>query len=148
MSYYDIFRGVPSDLLDRDYAALADFRHQLRRFLAFSEARARSAGLEPRQHQLLLALRGLRADVQPSVGALAERLLLRPHTVVGLVDRLARRGLVRRARASGDRRRVHLELTRRGHDRLRSLSLAHRAELASAGPALVAALRKVLRGRA
>lgn len=139
--------AVPPDLRDRDYAALADFRHQVRRFLAFSEARARRAGLEPRQHQLLLALRGLPASSPPTVGAVAELLLLRPHTVVGLVDRLARRGLVRRTRPLGDRRRVHLALTARGREALRRLSLDHRAELATAGPTLVAALRGVLRGR-
>ncbi|HVV85452.1 MAG TPA: MarR family transcriptional regulator [Kofleriaceae bacterium] len=135
------------DLADRDYVALADFRHQLRRFLAFSEERARAIGLEPRQHQLLLALRGLPADVAPTVGALAERLLLRHHTVVELVDRLQRRGLVRRTRASEDRRQTRLAITARGRALLARLSIEHQLELASAGPALVASLRRALRGR-
>jgi DNA-binding MarR family transcriptional regulator len=142
---------VPSspDLRDADYRALADFRHQLRVFLAFSEVRARAAGIEPQQHQLLLGLRGLPAEVAPTVGALAERLALRHHTVVELADRLERRKLIRRRRDPSDRRVVHLAITAKGGDLLRRLTLAHRDELARSGPALVRALRRVLpRGRA
>jgi DNA-binding MarR family transcriptional regulator len=135
-------------LRDTEYIALADFRYQLRRFLAFSEERARSVGLEPRHHQLLLALRGLPDGTVPTVGAVAERLLLRHHTVVELVDRLEQRGLIRRTRAPEDRRQVHLAITPRGERTLRRLSVAHRDELAELGPALVTALRRVLRGRA
>ena len=137
----------PADLDDRDYAALADFRHQLRRFLAFSEERARAVGLEPRQHQVLLALRGLPASTAPTVGALAGRLLLRHHTVVELVDRLERRGLVRRTRSSTDRRQAHLAITPRGRETLRRLAIAHRDELDTVGAALVKSLRRVLRER-
>lgn len=135
-------------LSDSEYRALADFRHQLRRFLAFSEERARGAGLEPRHHQLLLALRGLPPGTPPTVGAVAERLLLRHHTVVGLIDRLQHRGLIRRARAPEDRRQVRLAITARGEDVLLGLSIAHRDELATLGPALVTALRRVLGKRA
>jgi DNA-binding MarR family transcriptional regulator len=149
ISFYDIFAPVvpPPDLQAHEYGALADFRHQLRLFLAFSEERARAVGLEPRQHQLLLALRGLPEDVPPTIGALAERLLLRHHTVVELVDRLERRGLVRRSRAAEDRRQARLAVTARGSSTLRRLSLEHRDELATNGPALVTALRRVLRRR-
>jgi len=135
-------------LSDSEYRALADFRHQLRRFLAFSEKRARGAGLEPRHHQLLLALRGLPPGTPPTVGAVAERLLLRHHTVVGLIDRLQHRGLIRRTRAPEDRRQVRLAITARGEDLLHGLSIAHRDELATLGPALVTALRRVLGKRA
>lgn len=135
-------------LHDSEYRALAEFRHQLRRFLAFSEELARGVGLEPRQHQLLLTVRGLPPDTAPTVGAIAERLLLRHHTVVGLVDRLQRRGLIRRSRASEDRRQVRLTITARGEDLLHGLSVAHRDELATLAPALVTALRRVLRRRA
>ncbi len=134
-----------SPLHDAEYTALADFRHQLRRFLFFSEEAARRVGLEPRQHQLLLALRGLPKGTAPTVGAIAERLLLRHHTVVGLLDRLQRRGLIRRTRAPEDRRQVRLVITVRGESILHGLSLAHRDELATLGPALVIALRRVLR---
>jgi DNA-binding MarR family transcriptional regulator len=135
-------------LRDTEYTALADFRHQLRRFLAFSEERSRGVGLEPRHHQLLLALRGLPRDTPPTVGAVAERLLLKHHTVVELIDRLEQRGLIRRTRAPEDRRQVRLAITPRGEQLLRRLSVAHRDELARLGPALVTALRRVLRSRA
>jgi DNA-binding MarR family transcriptional regulator len=134
-----------ADLSDGEYAALAELRHQLRRFLAFSETEARSVDLEPRQHQLLLALRGLPAGVTPTVGALADRLLLRHHTVVELIDRLEKRSLVRRERDKDDRRQARITLTKRGGDTLRRLSIAHRDELGTLGPELVTALRRVLR---
>ena len=137
---------MPSrDLSDADYRALAGFRHQLRRFLAFSEQSARTAGLEPRQHQVLLALRGLPQDVSPSVQVLADRLVLRHHTVVELLDRLETGGLIRRNRASDDKRRARITITARGDALLRRLSDAHLAELKRFAPALVSALYDVLR---
>lgn len=142
-----ICRVPHPDLADREYRALAAFRYQLRRFLAFSEGEARAIGLEPQQHQVLLALRGLPSDTAPTVRALADRLMLRHHTVVGLLDRLEDRGLVRRDRAPEDRRQVRVAVTRRGAQLLRRLSLAHRDELVESAPALVDALGQVL-GRA
>jgi len=127
-----------------DYRSLAELRYQIRRFLQFSEEAARHARLEPRQHQLLLALKGLPESTRPCVGVLAERLQIRPHSAVELVNRLAKRGLVRRRRDGSDRREVLLALTRKGEEVLRELSLHHRAELRSAGPALMAALEDVL----
>jgi DNA-binding MarR family transcriptional regulator len=125
-----------------DYQVLAEFRYQIRRFLRFSEQAARRAGLEPAQHQLLLAVKAHAG--QPTVGELAERMQLRHHSVVGLIDRLAEGGLVRRNRAEGDRRRVSVRLTPKGEAVLRKLSVEHRAELASAGSALSAALQPIL----
>ncbi len=125
-----------------DYQALAEFRYQIRRFLRFSEQAARRAGLEPAQHQLLLAVKAFAGE--PSVGELAERLQLRHHSVVGLIDRLAESGLVGRSRAEGDRRQVRIGLTPKGEAVLRELSLEHRAELGGAGSALTAALRAIL----
>src|SRR5512135_1629515 len=90
------------------YREMAEFRYQLRRFLRFSELAAPAAGLKPQQYLLLLALRGLPPEMQPTVGALAERLQLRHHSTVGLVDRLERRGLVRRVRGARDRRQILL----------------------------------------
>jgi DNA-binding MarR family transcriptional regulator len=136
------------DVNDIEYRSLADFRYQLRRFLSFSEAKARGVGLEPRQHQLLLALRGLPPATAPTIGALADRLLVRHHTVVELIDRLAERDLVERRRAPEDGRRVHLAITPRGQSVLRRLSVAHRDELAKLGPALVRSLRHALRSHA
>jgi DNA-binding MarR family transcriptional regulator len=129
-------------LTDSEYEHLAELRHQLRRFLAFSEERARQARLEPKQHQLLLAVRALRQP--PTIGALAERLVLKHHSAVELVDRLERRGLVRRMRSAADRRVAYVELTPRGRAVLERLTLAHRDELKRAGPDLLAALNTVL----
>jgi DNA-binding MarR family transcriptional regulator len=131
---------------DAEYRALAEFRHQLRNFLRFSESAARDAGLEPQQHQFLLALRGLPAGAPATVGVLAERLQIKHHSAVGLVDRLEARSLVRRARGNGDRRQVLLALTPRGTRLLARLSVAHRAELRSVERRLAGALR-VLLGR-
>jgi DNA-binding MarR family transcriptional regulator len=126
-----------------DYHALAEFRYQIRRYLRFSEQAARQAGLEPRQHQLLLSVKGYGGEL--TVGELAERLQLRHHSVVELVDRLAKRGLVRRSRAvEGDRRRVSVRLTAKGEAALAKLSLSHRAEVETAGHALMDSLREIL----
>src|SRR5919206_1623843 len=94
-----------------EYRALAELRYQIRRFLRFSEREARRAGLEPRQHQALLALKGLPPDRLPTIGELAERLQVEHHSAVELVGRLVERGLVERTRAAADRRLVLLALT-------------------------------------
>jgi DNA-binding MarR family transcriptional regulator len=136
--------ALDDEITAADYRALAELRHQLRRFLHFSERVAREAGLTPQQHQALLALRGLPPGCQPTVQALAERLQVRHHSAVELVDRLVERGLVRRSRGEQDRRQVFVVLTPEGDRLLRLLSLHHRAELRSAGPALVRALGALL----
>lgn len=123
-----------------EYRALAELRHQLRRFLAFSEERARAVGLEPRQHQLLLALKGLPEGQEPTVGALAERLVLRHHSTGELLDRLEQRGLVRRAAAAEDRRRTLVEILPAGEKLLHELSVAHREELRRLAPVLLSSL--------
>src|SRR5882724_12967095 len=94
-----------------DYQALAELRYQIRRFLHFSERAVRKAGLEPRQHQLMLALKAFPKDVRPRIGELAKRLLIQHHSAVELVNRLAKGGYVRRDRADSDRREVLLSLT-------------------------------------
>jgi DNA-binding MarR family transcriptional regulator len=123
-----------------DYRALAEFRYQIRRFLGFSERAARQSGLEPRQHQLLLALKGLPEDVDPTIGELAQRLQVEHHSAVEMVDRLQQRRLVVRLRDETDKRRVLVQLTPRGEALLRALALSHRTELRAAAPALVQAL--------
>jgi DNA-binding MarR family transcriptional regulator len=128
-----------------EYRALAEFRYQVRRFLHFSEEQARSSGLEPRQHQLLLAIKGLPRGRKATVGELASRMQLRHHSTVGLLDRLAGRGLVKRIRGEKDLREVLIVLTRSGGDLLRGLTAAHRKELETAGAELSNALRRVLR---
>ncbi len=129
-----------------DYASLAELRYEIRKFLRFSEQVVRRAGLEPRQHQLMLALKGLPADVRPRIGELAQRLQIQHHSTVELVNRLAANGFVKRQRSGRDRREVLLSLTPKGEKTLRELSLHHRQELSTAGPALISALRRAMGG--
>jgi DNA-binding MarR family transcriptional regulator len=132
-----------------DYRSLAEVRYQIRKFLHFSEQATRQVRMEPQQHQFLLALKGLPEKVRPNVGALAERLQIQPNSAVELTNRLVKKGLVRRHREGGngrkDGREVLLTLTIKGEDVLRELSLYHREELRTAGPALIAALQAVLK---
>lgn len=119
-----------------NYAALAEFRYSVRSFLAFSEHAAAQAGLTSQQHQALLSIKARSDGKGMAVGMLAERLLVRQHSAVELVDRLSRLGLVSRTPDSVDRRRVLVSLTPEGEERLRTLSQAHLAELRAIGPAL------------
>ncbi len=126
-----------------DYALLAELRYQIRRFLRYSEEAARSAGLEPQQHQLLLAVKGLPEGRTPTIGVIAERLQLQHHSAVELVDRSEQRGLVRRMRSTADQRQVLIRLTAKGERILRDLSVHHRETLKDAGPMLVQVLNAV-----
>lgn len=131
-------------MLITEYQILAEFRYQLRCFLHFSERAARTAGLEPQQHLLLLAIKGLPPSRQPTIGTLAERLQIAHHSMVELIDRLVERDLIQRQRDESDQRRVLITLTPRGEEVLYTLALAHRAELRSSGPALVQTLTLLL----
>ena len=128
-----------------DYQALAEFRYHIRRFQHFSEQTARAAGVEPQQHQLLLALKGLPEGRKATIGEMAERLLIRHHSMVELIDRLAERGFIQRLRDETDQRRVLIQLTPQGEQVLQKLALLHRDELKLEGPALVRALRTLIR---
>ena len=132
----------------QEYQAMAELRYQIRRFLRFSENAARQAGIEPRQHQLLLAVKGLPDGMKPTMGVLAERMQLQHHSTVGLVDRLVERGSLVRLRAAEDKRRVLIKLTREGEESLRKLSLHHLQELQSAGPRFVRALQSLIENTA
>lgn len=127
-----------------DYRSLAAFRFELRSFLAFSERAARDAGIEPQQHQLLLALRGLPPDLRPTIGTIAERLCVQHHTTVALVDKLEAAGLLTRERGTEDRREVFLQLTPDGEAVLSRLSALHQAQLRTVGPRMVAVLSAIL----
>lgn len=133
------------EVSQRQFRALADFRHQIREFLHFSEEAARAAGVEPQQHQLMLAIKAMEPE-PASIRDLAERLLLRHHSAVGLVDRLERSGVVRRERSATDHRSAHVLLTAKGSRILHKLSLHHREELKSAIPALIENLTLILHG--
>lgn len=131
------------DLSPSEYSQLADFRYRIRKFLHFSENACREHGVEPRQYQLLLAVRGLPDSVQPTIGELARRLFLKHHSTVELVDRLERLGVVRRERNMKDAREVFVRLTPKGHALLRALSTVHRRELESSGLELAHALESI-----
>jgi DNA-binding MarR family transcriptional regulator len=128
-----------------DYQALAEFRYQIRRFLYFSEQAVKQAGLERGQYQLMLAIKGMPTGVRPRIRELASRMEIRHHSAVELVNRLETAGFVHRTRAKDDRREVLLDLTPRGEKVLSELALHHHEELRSAGPELVAALRRIMR---
>ncbi len=127
-----------------DYEGLHEFRFAIRRFLSFSDHAAREAGVDPQQHQLLLAIKARGGAAGLTIGEAADRLMLRHHSMVELVDRAIRNGLVTRHRDELDRRIVRLQLSPHGEDTLHELSRHHVRELRGAGPALVRALESVL----
>jgi len=142
-------RGVAAPSLARhDYQTLSEFRHLLARFLAFSQDAARGAGLAPRQHQALLAIKGFPHDGAVTVQDLAARLCIQHHSAVELVDRLAEAGLVARRHDAEDRRRVFLDLTREAERILAGLSAPHLEELRRLRPALEEILARVDSSRA
>jgi DNA-binding MarR family transcriptional regulator len=125
------------------YAAIAAFRFELRRFLAFSEAAAVAAGLPPQQHQALLAVAGHTGTELPSVGTIAEQLLVAPHTAAELVSRMTEAGLILKTPSRQDRRRLELALTDKSALLLRHLTTAHLNELKTLEPALMRALGRL-----
>lgn len=128
------------ELTDSDYQTLAGFRRALRGFAHFSEAEAEGVGLTPQQHQALLAIK---AENGLTVGELADRLLLKPHSATGLVDRMVKSGLIVRQTAQRDRRRAELAMTAKSDGLLKALSGSHRAELRRLKPLLIELLQKI-----
>jgi DNA-binding MarR family transcriptional regulator len=112
-----------------EFQAIANFRYAIRRFLRFSERAARQEGITPQQHQLLLAVKGFPGREPATVTELAERMQMRQHSMVGLIDRTAAQGLVRREPGVTDRRLVFILLTAAGEEMLRRLDAQHRREL-------------------
>ncbi|MCX6050043.1 MAG: MarR family transcriptional regulator [Chloroflexi bacterium] len=127
---------MSAELSKTEYELLASFRYALRQFLRFSEEAARGAGIEPQQHQALLAVKGFPGRDWVTIGELAERLQIRHHSAVGLVNRLVAQGLLTRIAATADRRQVHVTLTEQGLALLAQLSAVHKEELWRLGPAL------------
>jgi DNA-binding MarR family transcriptional regulator len=132
-----------SAVTQSQYELLAALRRALRRFQRFSQDAARAAGLTPQQHQALLAIKGSPGREGLSIGGLAESLQIRPHSAVGLVDRLARRRLVRRVPSSVDRRRIELRLSPEGEKCIERLSAVHLQELRQLGPGISRLLKSV-----
>ena len=128
---------------EEDYRRLLAFRTGLRRFLAWSEAQARSAGLTPKQHQLMLAIRGHDDPRGPTIKEAADYLLLRHNSAVELVNRAEAGGFVKRQPSEGDRRMVRLRLTPRGQERLEALAGLTLEELQRYEPVLSPIFRKI-----
>src|SRR5712691_9439019 len=130
-----------------DYGTLADLRYHIRRFLRRREEAARAAGIEPQQYLLLLQLKGVEDRGPTTIGALAERLQIRHHSAVELVDRLVERDMVARRRDGHDRREVTVGLRPAGEAVLRKLALYSMQELKTEGPELAKVLRRLMPGR-
>ena len=133
------------DLNPEQYRELAEFRRQIRRFLHFSETTAKEYGIEPQQHQLLLAVHGLPEGVKPTIREIASRLFIQHHSAVELVNRLEQTGTIARHPGAEDKREVWIRLTPAGRATLRKLALAHRTELERTGPGLADALKTILK---
>jgi DNA-binding MarR family transcriptional regulator len=131
-------------ICDSEYIALAELRYRIRQFLRGSDDAAEAAGLEPQQYQMLLAIRGISDAV--NIGRLAERLALRHHSAVGLIDRLEAHGYVRRARSGRDQRQVSVVLLPRGRRVLEKVVHQRLHELRGSGRALVATIRAIVHG--
>ena len=123
--------------------ALAEFRHQLRAFLQFSERAAEQVRLHPQQHQLLLQVAGAPQSVTVNIAYAARRLGLHHYSAVELVNRSASEGLLGRASDPEDRRRVTLEITTKGARILKGLSKSHTRELRELGPVLIRSLKRI-----
>jgi DNA-binding MarR family transcriptional regulator len=140
--------GTLKTLTDAEYRSLSEFRYQIRRFLRFTEERAREAGQNPQQYQVILAIRGLPPEKSPNIGTIAERMQLNHNSMVELVDRCEKRGLLRRGRADGDRRQVELTITAEGDALLRKLATAGREELRRVGPVLAESIQSLISPKA
>jgi DNA-binding MarR family transcriptional regulator len=136
-----------TDVTLADYQALAEFRFQIRRYLTLSDEGARSAGLHPRQYQLLLALKGLPHGIEPTIGNLAVRLQVRHHSAVELITRSKGKGLIKRERSEQHRSYVFVRITEKGESTLRKLVTARRKELQTTGPILVKMLNSLTASR-
>lgn len=119
---------------DDDYWRLLEFRTAIRKFLKYSKSQAGRHGLTPTQHQLLLAIRGNRSKGGPTIGDIAECLLIRHHSAVELVDRAEAAGLVERRQDPDDQRVIRLVLTRSGRAKLERISAANLSEIGRLGP--------------
>ena len=132
------------EITPAEYRALAELRYRIRRFLREGDAKSRDVGLEPQQYLMLLAIRGLPAGSPSTIQTLAERLALKHHSAVELIDRLETHGYVRRTRSRDDRRRVVVSLVPRGDRLLEQVAQNRISELRTSGEALVGAIEALL----
>jgi DNA-binding MarR family transcriptional regulator len=127
-----------------EYRHISEFRYRIRQFLHFSEQAARDNGIDPQQHQLLLAIKGLPEGTRPTITAVSERLGIRHHSAVELVNRAVAHGSVAKHHNADDAREVLLELTPQGEQLLQKLSVLHWQELQNSGPTLAQALGNIV----
>jgi DNA-binding MarR family transcriptional regulator len=137
---------MPAAITTEQFRALSELRYRIRHFLSEGDAAARAAGLEPQQYQFLLMVRGLPEDQEATIRTLAERLALKHHSAVELIDRLEAHGYVRRTRGHDDRRRVRVSLLPRGQRMLEVVARQRINELRSSGRQLVRAIEQLLDG--
>jgi DNA-binding MarR family transcriptional regulator len=135
---------MTAEITSEEYRALAELRYRIRHFLREGDLAARAAGLEPQQYLLLLMIRGLREGEEATVRTLAERLALKHHSAVELIDRLENHGYARRTRGRDDRRRVLVSLLPRGERVLEEVAQQRINELRSYGHQLVRAIDQLL----
>jgi len=135
---------MAAEITSAEYQALAELRYRIRKFVREGDTVARAAGLEPQQYLLLLAIRGLPEGEESTIRALAERLALKHHSAVELIDRLEAHGYVRRSRSRDDRRRVLVSLLPRGEKMLEQVAQHRISELRASGAALVNAISALL----
>ncbi len=147
MAVYIVMRytgRVTKEITTAEYQALAEMRYRIRKFVREGDAVARAGGLEPQQYLLLLALRGLPEGVEATIRTLADRLALKHHSAVELIDRLEAHAYVRRSRSRDDRRRVLVSLLPRGEKLLEQVARDRISELRSSGAALANAISALL----
>ena len=126
------------------YRALAELRYRIRRFLRDGDAVARAAGLEPQQYLMLLAIRGLPQGDEATIRTLADRVVLKHHSAVGLIDRLEKQGYVCRNRGCDDHRLVIVSLLPPGQRVVERVAGHRITELRSNGRQLVDAINELL----
>jgi len=135
---------MSTEITTDQYRAFAELRYRIRHFVREGDMVAQAVGLEPQQYLLLLAIRGLPAGEEATIRTLADRLALKHHSVVELIDRLETHGYVRRSRGRDDRRRVLVSLLPRGERILEQVARHRIGELRSTGHALVRAIDQLL----
>ncbi len=136
---------MPKELTTAEYQALAELRYRIRKFLREGDTVASESGLEPQQYLLLLMIRGIPDGQEATVSNLAERLVLKHHSVVELIDRMETHGYVRRSRSREDRRSVLVSLLPRGEKLLEQVAQHRVGELRASGAALANAIAALLK---
>lgn len=130
-------------LQEEDYDAMASFRYAVRKFLSFSKQVLAAEGLTPEQYEALLALKAFSVSTGLTIGDLSERLQVKHHTVVGLLNKMAASGLIRREPGVVDRRQVFVRLTSEGERLLGQVAVIHRGELRVRSSELIGALLRL-----